>query len=368
MGQWSWRSAAALLLAMLCVAATVSTTYAADVDEKDVLVLGGGNFSDVVKSNKYVLAEFYAPWCGHCQTLAPEYAQAATILKKDGVVLAKVDATEHAELGQKYQVEGYPTLLFFVNGVHKPYSGGRKADEIVSWVQKKTGPAVQVLKSAADAEKALAVETPIAVAYLESLEDENAKAYVATAESEEGVIFFMTDDKEVAKKFDLGEKTPSLVVLKKQAEKVSVFGEAKFSEESLSSYVAKNKLPLVITFSRETAQSIFSSDIQKQLILFAGKEEYTKVSAAYEEAAKSFKGQIIFVLVDLANEDVRPRAGFFLTDGRHDEADGVRPGGERPEVRLRGRLQREVFEGVWGEVRGGRAGALLQVGGYSRDE
>lgn len=97
------------------------------IDESYVVVLKESNFSDFVAVNKYVMVEFYAPWCGHCKALAPEYAAAATELKEGGeaVVLAKVDATEESELAQKYGVEGYPTLLFFVDGVHKTYSDQR---------------------------------------------------------------------------------------------------------------------------------------------------------------------------------------------------------------------------------------------------
>ncbi len=95
------------------------------VDDKDVFVLGDANFTEFVTTNPYVLVEFYAPWCGHCISLAPEWASAASILKGD-VPLAKVDATIHAELAQKFGVQSYPTILFFIDGIPKPYTGERE--------------------------------------------------------------------------------------------------------------------------------------------------------------------------------------------------------------------------------------------------
>jgi len=52
--------------------------------------------------------------------------------------LSQVDATEESKLAEKHEVRGYPTLKFFRNGKPIEYKGGRTADTIVEWVEKKT--------------------------------------------------------------------------------------------------------------------------------------------------------------------------------------------------------------------------------------
>jgi len=71
------------------------------------------------------MVEFYAPWCGACQALTPEYAAAATELK-GLAALAKIDATEEGDLAQKYEIQGFPTVFLFVDGeMRKTYEGER---------------------------------------------------------------------------------------------------------------------------------------------------------------------------------------------------------------------------------------------------
>lgn len=61
-----------------------------------------------------------APWCGHCQALAPEYSKAAALLAAESaaVTLAKVDASAEPELTEEFGVTDYPTLKFFRDGNH----------------------------------------------------------------------------------------------------------------------------------------------------------------------------------------------------------------------------------------------------------
>ena len=98
-----------------------------------VEVLTTENFESSL-SGKHALVEFYAPWCGHCKRLLPEFEKAAEKLGNKAL-LGKVDCTVEKALGGKFSIQGYPTVFWFVDGVQKEeYDGSRTADDIEKWV------------------------------------------------------------------------------------------------------------------------------------------------------------------------------------------------------------------------------------------
>lgn len=99
--------------------------------------------SEVLASKEFWIVEFYAPWCGHCKKLAPEYSKAAKSLKGDAR-LGAVDCDVEKEIAQKYGVTGFPTIKVFKEGGEgkaETYDGPRTAEGIIEFVKGDAGTA-----------------------------------------------------------------------------------------------------------------------------------------------------------------------------------------------------------------------------------
>lgn len=133
---------------------------------------------------------FYAPWCGHCKSFKPTFAEAAT--KNLGkYVLAKVDCTAEAakSVCQEHEIRGYPTIKFFRSGKPMDYTGARTVDAVTSWLDKKTGPVTTVVSSEEQLTEFLGKNknAKVVVGFFEGKggDDANRKAFVSVAEDPE---------------------------------------------------------------------------------------------------------------------------------------------------------------------------------------
>jgi thioredoxin 1 len=73
------------------------------------------SFENIIKSEKPVLIDFFATWCGPCKTLAPILKQVKDSLG-ERITILKIDVDKNQELAAKYQVRGVPTMVLFQNG------------------------------------------------------------------------------------------------------------------------------------------------------------------------------------------------------------------------------------------------------------
>eukprot|EP00123_Amoebidium_parasiticum_P001447 comp12538_c0_seq1/m.7527 comp12538_c0_seq1/g.7527 ORF comp12538_c0_seq1/g.7527 comp12538_c0_seq1/m.7527 type:complete len:534 (-) comp12538_c0_seq1:551-2152(-) len=300
-------------LLALCLA---HSSWATDFPkENGVFILGDNNFEEFVTANNYVLAEFYAPWCGHCKALEPEYADAALGLEKEGspVKLAKIDATEHAKLAEKYGVEGYPTLKWFKGGKPVEYNGPRKTAGIMQWVKKRSGPAAATVKTTSEMDK-LAKKEVVVVGVFSDLESKAAKNFIHHAEGNDDVEFAVTDSEEVRKHLQVGNED-TVVLLKQYDEGRNVY-TGKMSVEGIEEFVSANWLPLVMEFSEATQGKIFGGDVETHMLFLVkfSSELYEGRLSCFAEAGKGLRGKIMFVTIDTEKDDNQNLLSFFNID------------------------------------------------------
>jgi len=183
---------------------------------ENVLELSDSSFQGELDSIDTALVMFYAPWCGHCKRLKPEFEKSAgDLLKNDPpVTLAKVDCTEAGkDVCNRFEVRGYPTLKIFRNGeLSADYNGPREAAGITKYMKAQVGPASRAIADVAAAEKSLAKEE-VVVYYFGAEDKDLAKTFEkVAAKLRETVSFAHSASEEVAKA--AGQALNSVVLIR----------------------------------------------------------------------------------------------------------------------------------------------------------
>ena len=238
----------------------------------NVKVLNKDNISKILEDNPYVMINFHAPWCEHCETLAPEYINAADTLswKGSGVVFGTVDVSEEKEIAEKYQVQNLPKMIFFRHSEGVDYSGTKAASGMVEWVEKKTQEGIIPITRPGELQYLVDEEKIFVVGYFSDLQSDEYKIFESTYYEVDEVKFFLVSDPELMKEYH--QNDGSIMVMKTFDEKLSYFSE-NLTKENLKNFILREIMPLVVDFSAENANKIFDSKIRNHFIFMSDKND-----------------------------------------------------------------------------------------------
>lgn len=280
-----------------------------------VLTLDAGNFSEVVAKHQFIVVEFYAPWCGHCKQLAPEYEKAAAVLRDHDppLVLAKVDAYDerNKDIKDKYQVHAYPTLKIIENGGKdvRGYGGPRDADGIVEYLKKQVGPASIELSSAEAAQASIGDKGVILVGVFPEFAGVEYENFMAVAERKRSDYdFFHTSDASILPRGDVAIKGPAVRLFKPFDE---LFVDSQdFDTDALEKFIEVSGFPAVVTFDADPTNHKFleryysTPSAKAMLFLNFSDDRIEAFKSQIQEAATKFSANnISFLIGDVESAD-----------------------------------------------------------------
>merc|ERR1712113_1342965 len=121
----------------------LKTEAVPESNDDAVKVVVGSTLRDTIFTpDKDVLLEVYAPWCGHCKKLEPEYNKLAKKIQKeeltDLLALAKIDGTANDSPVESMDWTGFPTVYFIQAGTQEAitYDGERTAKGLWKYIKK----------------------------------------------------------------------------------------------------------------------------------------------------------------------------------------------------------------------------------------
>ncbi|XP_048557554.1 protein disulfide isomerase-like 1-2 isoform X1 [Triticum urartu] len=311
----------ALPFATLVVVLLLSSgPIAAEVDGtavlgEAVLTLDAGNFSEVVAKHEFIVVEFYAPWCGHCKELAPEYEKAASMLRKRDppVVLAKVDAYDESnkELKDKYKVHGYPAIKIIRKGGSdvSAYGGPRDAEGIVEYLTRQVGPASLEIRSAVDASRSIGDKGVVLVGVFPEFAGIEYENFMAVANKmRTDYDFFHTSDASILPRGDLTVKGPLLRLFKPFDE---LFVDSQdFDDDAIKKFIEVSGFPTVVTFDADPTNHKFieryysTPSAKAMLFLRFSDDRVETFKSQMHEAARQLSGNnISFLIGDVSTAD-----------------------------------------------------------------
>ncbi|CAO3621625.1 unnamed protein product [Cunninghamella blakesleeana] len=223
--------------------------------ESIVLDVDGLNL--VKQSDKPYFVKFYAPWCPHCQHLAPTWEQMAKELKNQ-VNVGEVNCVDYRDLCFENGVRGFPTLILFKGDKQEVYTGTRSLSSLLSFASSLSGPLIKEVNEAQYNEDL--DPNGVAFVYLHKDKSDTERATLETLAEKfkNGVTFYSSTDAKLVRQYELALTDLPVAMIVKDGKHLLYPGRLTNGAniQLLSNWIELEKYPLVISINPMNAMDI----------------------------------------------------------------------------------------------------------------
>lgn len=273
--------------------------------DDEIIILTDSTYEKAIDQYEKIIIFFYAPWCGHCQAFEPHIQKAAAELKKENIYIAKIDSSTDKKAAQKYNVNGFPTLLFFISQEPFEFNGGRNEKELINWARKKAGRSIQIFNERDEIEKFIK-DNEICLIYFGDNE-KDIKIYDKSSKLIEDYPFGVVKIEKLIKRYTT---KGTIVLFKHFDEKKNEL--KKINVESILEFVKQYALPKVMVFNDRTVQFIFQKK-NPGIILYADKKSinWNRYGDLMYEVSEKINRKLVVVITDI-KEGIAARLADYV--------------------------------------------------------
>lgn len=261
--------------------------------QSDVVVLSQENW-DQTKTGKWFI-KFYAPWCGHCKSLAPIWEIAASMLS-DKANFAKVDCTVNEVICSDYGVKGFPTLKFFDEGVPHEYSGLRETENFENYITKMSTPAFSTVLSSDEAVNNYLVSSESSKFLLFGEEKDKGTFQNLVNKFRATVDFAYVNNPSLMPKFNV-QRTPALVVV--SSDNTDIL-DSDFDKGNVEKFIGLSQFGLLPELGPNNFNELQEQGVPLVIVVINpnNADQIQSVKEEAKAAARSRKGTFTFSWLD----------------------------------------------------------------------
>lgn len=281
-----------------------------------VNLLTSKNYQKFLDETPFALVEYYAPWCGYCKMLGPEFSKASEILKEShpNIKLGQINCEEETDICKEEEIRGFPTMKVFKGKDSSvQYTGPRSAEGIAEYMVKESLPAVFISQTKDELNEVIESQTqPFMVQVLPGGYSDNKdkskanQTFTELAEANRKSLTFVTVNNEelanILKKKFLGvkfeSKNPTYFISQPKDYKEAVKFSKEISKDNLQDFINVEIVPYFGDINKDTYMIYMTSELPLAYYFYTDENQKKAVEGAIVKAAKKYRYKINFVGLD----------------------------------------------------------------------